>query len=193
MTDRSRGGPIPDTFTTFQVIVARAFIGLPESQGFLLAGGAALVALGLTHRPTHDLDFFTSRPAAVPAARDAFEAAAFARGWTVERMADTPTFCRLVVRGGGSVLVDLAGRKLLALFDRAEARDFADVYALAQLLGRQAVLETAAGLDAGLAPASLADQMALLSRYDDADLPIDRDQVTELRSFFARWIMELQP
>jgi predicted nucleotidyltransferase component of viral defense system len=29
-------------------------------------------------------------------------------------------------------LEELAGRKLLALFDRAEARDFADVYDIAQ-------------------------------------------------------------
>jgi predicted nucleotidyltransferase component of viral defense system len=29
---------------------------------------------------------------------------------------------------------ELAGRKLLALFDRAEARDFADVFVLAQMM-----------------------------------------------------------
>jgi hypothetical protein len=40
--------------------VARLFFALPGSAGFLLAGGAALVAQHLTTRPTEDLDFFTT-------------------------------------------------------------------------------------------------------------------------------------
>jgi hypothetical protein len=45
--------------TPFQIEVARLFFDLPASAGFLLAGGAALVAQHLTRRPTQDLDFFT--------------------------------------------------------------------------------------------------------------------------------------
>jgi hypothetical protein len=44
--------------TEFQTTVAQLFFGLPASNGFLLAGGSALLASGLTTRPTHDLDFF---------------------------------------------------------------------------------------------------------------------------------------
>jgi hypothetical protein len=44
----------------FQQQVARLFFALPASRGFLLAGGAALVAQHLTARPTEDLDFFTA-------------------------------------------------------------------------------------------------------------------------------------
>ena len=144
------------TLTPFQIQVAQLFFDLPASDGFLLAGGAALIAQHLTTRPTQDLDFFTRTGAGdVPAARDALAAAAEKRGWTVERHTDTPTFCRLVIHGPESLLVDLAvdaapgrpptasfigptfapdelaGRKLIALFDRAAARDFADVYVLA--------------------------------------------------------------
>jgi hypothetical protein len=36
--------------TAFQLEVARLFFGLPESEGFLLAGGAALLAQHLTTR-----------------------------------------------------------------------------------------------------------------------------------------------
>ena len=93
----------------------------------------------------------------VPAARDALEAAACQRGWITERIHDSDTFCRMVIRSADSgVLIDLAvnappdlpasttpagptlapeelaGNKLLALFDRAAARDFADVYVLAR-------------------------------------------------------------
>jgi hypothetical protein len=46
--------------SAFQLEVARLFFALPASQGFLLAGGAALLAQHLTVRPTEDLDFFTA-------------------------------------------------------------------------------------------------------------------------------------
>jgi hypothetical protein len=46
--------------TAFQVDVAQLFFALPASDGFLLAGGAALAAQHLTNRPTQDLDFFTA-------------------------------------------------------------------------------------------------------------------------------------
>lgn len=121
------------------------FFSLPASHGFLLAGGAALAAQKLTTRPTQDLDFFTGTNSGdVPAARDAFEAAALSRGWSVRRVRDTATFCRIVVTNQEDLLIDLAldappnlpptasiagptfdpeelaGRKIIALFDRAE-------------------------------------------------------------------------
>jgi hypothetical protein len=42
--------------TRFQIEVARLFFEQPASAGFLLAGGAALVAQHLTNRPTQDLE-----------------------------------------------------------------------------------------------------------------------------------------
>ena len=66
---------MPD-LTDFQLEVTRLFFSLPASRGFLLAGGAALLAQHLTTRPTEDLDFFTApNRGHVPAARDALEAA----------------------------------------------------------------------------------------------------------------------
>jgi hypothetical protein len=62
-------GRKPD-LSAFQLEVARLFFALPASQGFLLAGGAALLAQHLTARPTEDLDFFTAPERGhVPAAR----------------------------------------------------------------------------------------------------------------------------
>lgn len=119
------------------------------------------MASGLTTRPTEDLDVFGERGRAdVMLAREQFEAAAREAGWTVDAVQLSATFARLSVRGSGLVVVDiaidvppghppvvsivgptfdpeeLAGRKLVALFDRAEARDFADVFVLAQRFGR---------------------------------------------------------
>jgi predicted nucleotidyltransferase component of viral defense system len=144
--------------SAFQLEVTQLFFALPASRGLLLARGAALLAQHLTARPTEDLDFFTTPERGnVLDARDALEAAASQRCWSVQRIHDNDTFCRMVIRSiDAGVLVDLAvnappdlpasatqagptlapeelaGHKLLALFDRAAARDFADVYVLAR-------------------------------------------------------------
>src|ERR1700734_1252473 len=87
----------------FQMEVARLFFALPASQGFVLAGGAALLAQHLTARPTEDLDFFTApNQGHVPAARDALEAAARQRGWSTELIHDSDMFCRMVIRSADS-------------------------------------------------------------------------------------------
>lgn len=50
----------PNAITGLQVEVARIFFELEASRGYLLAGGAALLAADLIDRPTKDLDFFAS-------------------------------------------------------------------------------------------------------------------------------------
>jgi hypothetical protein len=54
----------------------------------------------------------------------------------------------------------LAGHKPLALFDRAAAWDFADVYVLAHRFGKNVLLARAAQIDAGFDPRVLADMIA---------------------------------
>ena len=96
----------------FQLEVARMFFALPASRGFLLAGGAALLAQHLTARPTEDLDFFTAPERGhVPAARGPWRPRPRQRGWMSERIHDSDTFCRMVIRSADSgVLIDLGGR-----------------------------------------------------------------------------------
>jgi predicted nucleotidyltransferase component of viral defense system len=200
-------GPV---LTAFQVEVAKMFFVLPESAGFLLAGGAALLALHLSARPTEDLDFFTTPELGhVPDARDALEAASRERGWSTERIHDADTFCRLVIRSDNeTVLVDLAvnappdfppsvtgtgptfapeelaGHKLLALFDRAAARDFTDVYVLARRFGKEMLLARAAQIDAGFDRRVLADMIATLDRFTDSDIFVpDGISAAGLRAF----------
>ena len=206
----------PTALTDFQVEVARLFFALPAAKQFLLVGGAALVAAHLTTRPTQDLDFFTQPSVgSVTLARDEFEAAVQGRGWTVERIRNSETFCRLIVHGSEDLLVDLAvdspptgppimtfvgptldpvelaGRKLLALFDRAEARDFADVFVLAQRFGTQVLVDQARLVDAGLDEQVLAAMMGRLDRFVDDEIPIEPQAVQNLREFFERWGAEM--
>lgn len=203
--------------TRFQIEVAHLFFALPASDGFLLAGGAALLAQHLTARPTQDLDFFT-RPGGgnVGQARDELVAAARARGWTVDTVQDNDTFCRLLVHGPEDLLVDLAldsapgrpaavsiagptfapdelaGRKVVVLFDRAAARDFVDVYALHRTFTKDVLLERAAEVDAGFSQAVFAEMLEHLARYADADLSLGVVDVAELRAFFQEWVVELR-
>jgi predicted nucleotidyltransferase component of viral defense system len=203
--------------TDFQLKVTGLFFSLPASKGFLLAGGAALLAQHLTARPTEDLDFFTAPDRGhVPTACDALEAAARERGWATERIHDSDTFCRLVIRSGTAEVVadlavdttpdfpasntaagptlapeELAGRKLLALFDRAAARDFADVW-LARRFGKDVLLARATQIDAGFDIRVLADMIATLDRFADDEIPApEGSSATELRAFYATWRSKL--
>ena len=85
------------------------FFSLPESDGFVLAGGAGLIAVGLSERPTEDIDLFAPE-ASVRAAGDALEIASSSKGWSVERVHDADTFRRLIIHldGEEETMVDLA-------------------------------------------------------------------------------------
>lgn len=204
--------------TAFQLEVARVFFALPAAEGFLLVGGAALAAHELTRRPTRDLDLFTAPGVGdVAEAETQFVDAASDRGWRVEVLTRNASFARLLVHGPEELLLDLAvdsrpgrpvtasiagptydpvelaGRKLTALFGRAAARDFVDVYALAQRFGKDAMLREAAQVDAGFDHDVLAQMMRHLPRYADEDLLLDPEttDLVALRDFFAQWADQL--
>ena len=205
--------------TALQVQASRLFFSLPDSAGFAVAGGAALIARGLIHRPTQDVDLFlldASRPA-VASAAEAFEAAMDANGWSHARMIDQHDFIRLTISDGHDDLIidlgrdspatepadstnlgptlsprDLAARKTLALFGRAEGRDFTDVYALAQRYGREQLLSWAAEDDAGFDHHIFTGMLTTIDRLTDDDLPVDRTQAPAVRAYVHDWATELQ-
>jgi hypothetical protein len=207
----------PQRLTDLQVDLAAVFFALSAAEHYLVAGGAALLASDLIDRPTEDLDLFAATPTtSVTPAKDAFVQAL--REWDcgAQLVQDGPTFCRMIVtRAGEETLVDLAidspphsrptitvlgptlaplelaGRKLLALFGRAEARDFADVYVLAQHFGKQALIEQAETLDAGFDHSVLAQMMRTVKRFDDPEIPLTADDLRLARAFFADWAGEL--
>jgi Nucleotidyl transferase AbiEii toxin, Type IV TA system len=208
----------PTALTIFQLEVAAVFFRLPASRGFLLAGGAGLAAQHLTTRPTQDLDFFTSPGRGdVAAVRDELIAAARVRGWRLHVLRNEPTFCRLQINGIDELLVDIAldatpghppvasiagptldpselvGRKVIALFDRAAARDFADVFVLSTSFGKNELTRLAAEVDAGFDPLVLADMFDMLTRYTDRDLSLGGIDPSALRDFFANWAVEIRP
>ncbi|MGI5220593.1 nucleotidyl transferase AbiEii/AbiGii toxin family protein [Nocardia sp. CA-290969] len=216
MTKGSRPHSATD-LTKFQIEVARAFFQLKESVGFVVSGGAALLAAGLITRPTEDLDLFTHAPTdSVLPAKESFLESAGVHGWDVSVIREYPTFCRLVVLGRDEeVLVDLAvdsppadpptmtilgptlaplelaGRKVLALFGRAEARDFADVYALAERFGAEALLVQATEQDRGFSRSLFAEMIATLDRFTDDEIPAPPSDLRKIRTFFADWATQI--
>jgi hypothetical protein len=214
-----KAGDASGPLTAFQIEVAREFFALPSAEGFLLAGGAALAAHGLTARPTQDLDLFTSPGRGdVQATLAAFAALTSERGWDLEVVRESEAFARAVVRRGADAVVvdlgvdatperpptatfvgpaldpdELAGRKVIALFDRAEARDFADVYVLAERYGTGRLIELAAAVDQGFDLAVLATMLTSLARFTDEEIPIPGDtDASVVREFFRKWSAQLR-
>ncbi|HSV38065.1 MAG TPA: nucleotidyl transferase AbiEii/AbiGii toxin family protein [Nocardioidaceae bacterium] len=211
-----------DRLSQFQVEIAGLFFDLPESVGFLLAGGGALIAQGLVHRDTDDLDFFATRDSGDVAAADAaLTTAARQRGWIVEVIRTGTEFRRLRIDrnasdGEGEVFVDLAldsppigaptvtiagpsfppyelaVRKTLALFGRAEPRDFTDVYTLHQHFDRDEILHAAAHADSGFDLQVFVEMLRSHRRLADDDFPRADVSVNELRAYLDAWAKRLE-
>ncbi|WP_397219004.1 nucleotidyl transferase AbiEii/AbiGii toxin family protein [Nocardioides terrisoli] len=111
----------------------------------------------------------------------------------VDLAIDSPPHSRPTITVLGPTLapLELAGRKLLALFGRAEARDFADVYVLAQRFGTAALIEQTQELDAGFDPGVLAQMIGTIGRFEDHEIPLVPEELPPARSFFADWASEL--
>lgn len=202
-----------NTLTEIQRVVLELFFALPESEGFVLAGGAGLIATGLSTRPTCDLDLFGADPAVgITPAANAFEATCIGRGWSVQRIRDSATFRRLVIRRNHEELLvdlaidspplgaptltafgptypieELAARKVLALFDRAEARDFVDTHALSAHFDLDHLADIAGQLDGGFTNELLAESLASHRRFSDDEFTALGADPDRLRAFIDHW------
>lgn len=162
--------------TALQERVAALAAALPEATGFALAGGAAMAAHDMLDRSTRDLDYFAGPDDADAVQRfaDAFEQAAKRDGLEVVRSRQAATFVRFEIRDGddecevdlgidyralASVstrygpaldLRELGADKVLAIFGRAEPRDFVDLAEVAQRVPFAELIALAGEKDPGL-------------------------------------------
>jgi len=206
-----------DALTHLQLHATRLFFSLPASAGFAVAGGAALPAQGMINRPTRDVDLFLLDTASeVGTAAASFEAAPDHQGWSHHPVIDQHDFIRMEISDHREDLIidlgrdsppeepvattdlgptlsprDLAARKTLALFGRAETRDFADVYDLARRYGRDHLLALAAADDAGFNVHVFASMIATIDRLTDDDLSVGTRDPKDLRAYFHDWAAEL--
>lgn len=200
-----------------QFRIARLFLSLPEACHFALAGGAALVFKNEVPRSTQDLDFFGPLQEEVRSAFESLKKRLLEEGLQFQIVSSSPSFVRMIVEDpecGEEVLVDigqdyrlrepeyteigpvlsteeLAADKLLALFGRAEARDFVDVFYLARKLGVAAIMQLAKEKDPGFDPYILAVEIGKLDRLPRGEFPVDDATYQELRVFFRQLRAEL--
>lgn len=201
--------------STLQERIARIVASLPESDGFALAGGAALVVAGVVDRSTRDLDFFGPSGDDVQRLAAAIEQALTDAGVQIRRERETHTFVRFSIADGddsteldlgadarirptelgplGPMLSveELAADKLLALFDRAQARDFLDVAALIDRFGLERMCRLASEKDGGFARDVLRDMLGSFDRFSSDELGIHEAARRELSRSIEQWRHEL--
>lgn len=198
--------------TTFQTTVAQLFFGVARSRGYLLGGGGALLAHGLTSRPTQDLDFVGSPSTErADSVAEQFVHTAQSSGIASHTVQRGDTFTRLVIGVDTQLVIDfaidvppilepvitaagptfapeeLAARKLTALFGRAEARDFTDVYALCQVFPRSLLIERAKQIDLGFNEAELATAIRSIRRFQQSEFASDGINIELMIQFFLGW------
>ena len=201
-----------------------AQIGLEAAErfGFALAGGYAVQAAGFLQRPSEDIDLFTiwDRRGEFETAADAIVAAYRSAGLRVEAERRHDTFLRLTVSDGeqtakvelgidlranepvrisiGPVLHpdDAVANKIMALYERALARDFIDIDAVLRS-GRYdeaALLRLAERSDITFDRQLFADALAVAQQLDDDDFAqygVTGARLADLRQRFARWRAQL--
>jgi len=200
--------------------IAEIALAAGEPYGFALAGGYAVRAHGMGQRPSADVDLFTDWQfradfaAAIQQIIRALEDA----GFTVTVTLRHDTFARLLLDDGsgpepeklelsadwrahppvkvdvGPVLHpdDAVANKMIALFGRAEARDFLDVDAaiVSGRYSRDRLLELAANADAGFDRAMFAEALGSLRQKTDMDFDeyrVDANDLQAMRARFADW------
>jgi hypothetical protein len=206
----------------FQRRVAGVLFGLPEAEKYALAGGAALFLRRVITRETADIDAFIPArpgpdPGSIDALADSFAAAAHDLDGTLAVARRNPTFCRYFVTSGDDrteldiavdaptlerpeavaglpvlTRLDLAARKVLTMIDRLEARDYTDLHALAEILGRHTCIEAALSMDAGMRAHHIAEAFARVAALTDSRFPAGTEAPTVIKTYFANWADELQ-
>lgn len=82
---------------------------------------------------------------------------------------------------------ELAANKVLALFDRAEARDFLDLAELTRHFELQGLLELAAKKDTGFDTAGFLEALSSLQRFTATDFGITEAEYKRLGATVASW------
>lgn len=193
--------------TDLQHQIRAIFAALPQGAAIALAGGAALIATGVVRRGTNDLDFFTAHPEPIGQVLEVVDTALTDAGLRVTLLQESDTFARLLVASEtdstridlaadlrllppqetpeGAILSDrdLAADKTLALFGRAEPRDYIDFQALAQRFSLTELCDLAAEKDGGFNPLRLADALDYIDERSREDFDLNDTAYRDLTAF----------
>lgn len=201
--------------TPFQHQIIRAISKSSLRNQFYLTGGTALSLFYLHHRYSLDLDFFTADPTSVSRVPAIIEEIAIEINAQVSFTRQLETFlqCFFENETGERVQIDfaqespyrlgevlqndelgiaienfedIACNKLSALFDRAEAKDFVDVYFICQeKMSFDELVEKAKKKHLGLDDYWLAIALQKAEEIEILPRMIKEFSLTELKKFFS--------
>jgi hypothetical protein len=205
--------------THLQRRMARLALATTEPQGFVLGGAAGLIALGLSDRPTDDLNLVTCAVDDVREAAEAVAAAFEADGLLVTPDHTFPSFVRLIVTAGearrrrqvrmdlardviewppvetalGSVLSarELAANKALALYNRVKPVDLCDTAILSMQFDLEQVMRDAKIKDSSFWRPVVAEMIRMVLDQPDGLWPADFD-LAAVRAFGQRLVKALE-
>jgi hypothetical protein len=176
-----------------------------------LAGGGALIVRGDVDRGTRDLDFFGLTIESVDRLAPAVERALTRAGMEIVTLQSNQGFVRLVASQGGELCeIDLAADarlfpidtgpgiptltgeelavdKVLAIFGRAEARDFIDLAAVEPRYGFERLCELAAEKDRGFSAHVFGEMLYRFDRLQRREFEIDDERFQQLGPIVQRW------
>jgi hypothetical protein len=216
--------PSGDLLTPFQKKVLKAFSEIEESKAFYLTGGTALSAFYLAHRLSEDFDLFTSEEPLISIVARKFKSALEKSGIQVQEVRNFSTFWEAVASSGQEhfkiqlaydspfllseieekeglrihSFEDIAAGKLLALYGRAEERDFIDIYCIVRSgrISLESMIELAKKKDPGLDEYYLAIAFDQSEKIPDDPSKLKVNLVTpidpkNMKEFFAAQAVQL--
>ncbi|NPV52696.1 MAG: nucleotidyl transferase AbiEii/AbiGii toxin family protein [Firmicutes bacterium] len=198
-----------------QEILLHAIGGSELGGDFFLTGGTALSAFYLQHRVSEDLDFFTENPAAVTGALPILLKLAQDLNGEVQVKRSFRTYLELLFKLEGELIrcdfaqdspyrlsdrvfnynygiyvdnaLDIACNKLSALYDRAEPKDFVDVYFIdKELFPLASILESARKKHVGIDDYWLSVAFLEVNKVTFLPKLLKPVNISELRTFFER-------
>ncbi|MHB8379794.1 MAG: nucleotidyl transferase AbiEii/AbiGii toxin family protein [Acidimicrobiales bacterium] len=197
--------------TRLQYQVALIVAGVIDAQDIGLAGGGALISQGLVDRLTRDLDFFATPGVVLAHFAPRVIEALIDEGLEVEVKRKSETFYRLAIKSlDGETELDLAidarlfpliesdiGKalsplelaidKVLAIFGRAEPRDFLDLATLLESYDLRELFKLARQKDPGFTPEIFAAMSNRIDVLPSQEFGLDNDSYATLLSRVATW------
>ncbi|NNN20848.1 MAG: nucleotidyl transferase AbiEii/AbiGii toxin family protein [Acidimicrobiales bacterium] len=197
--------------SSFQEYVAKIISTLDEAKEFALAGGAALILRGDVERLTRDLDFFGISTSNVDQLVTAAIKALHDSGLEVEIIQMNHGFGRLEVkRGNDRVEIDIANDarlfpleqynllptlsgkelavdKVLAIFGRAEPRDFIDLFSIESKYGLGNLCRLAIEKDPKFSFEVFGEMLSSFSRFPRREFDLDDSNFELLRDRVNTW------
>lgn len=210
-----------DLLTPLQRQIGLEIGRTPLRDSFYLTGGTALASFYLHYRYSVDLDWFTPDPTAVARVPPALEGIGKRLNWTTSFTRTVGTFLECFIESPDGERVkldfaldspyrleptrphpelgvmidnptDIACNKLSALFDRAEPKDFVDVYFIVrELMPFDRLVELARQKHVGLDDYWLAVALARVESVELLPRMVKPLQLAEMKAFFLDRAREL--